>query len=109
MKQTLVSLIDDFDGTEAQETVQFGYQGKLYEIDLSQDNAGELEKLLGEYINVARSVGGATAKSARTTKAGPAQTGNAKVIRDWAISQGMDVPARGRVSASVRAAYDART
>ena len=35
VKKVLVSLIDDFDGKPADETVQFGLDGVSYEIDLS--------------------------------------------------------------------------
>jgi hypothetical protein len=38
-KKVTVSLIDDFDGKQADETVQFGLDGVSYEIDLSEKNA----------------------------------------------------------------------
>ena len=39
-----VSLIDDFDGTKASETVRFSLDGKNFEIDLSKSNANELNR-----------------------------------------------------------------
>ncbi len=41
-----VRLIDDLDGESADETVEFGIDGKNYEIDLSKDNAGKLRDAL---------------------------------------------------------------
>ena len=37
-----VRLVDDLDGEAADETVEFGIDGKNYEIDLSKENAGDL-------------------------------------------------------------------
>ena len=39
-----VSLVDDIDGSEADETVQFALDGVTYEIDLSAENAEELRE-----------------------------------------------------------------
>ena len=39
-----VLLVDDIDGGEATETVNFGLDGVAYEIDLSSDNAKKLRK-----------------------------------------------------------------
>ncbi|MGH8880612.1 MAG: Lsr2 dimerization domain-containing protein, partial [Stackebrandtia sp.] len=38
-QKVTVSLVDDLDGSEAGETVEFGLDGAFYEIDLSDDNA----------------------------------------------------------------------
>ena len=40
MRQTIVSLVDDLDGSDADQTVTFGIDGRSYEIDLSAANAG---------------------------------------------------------------------
>ena len=40
-EEVTVSLVDDFDGTEAAETIRFSLDGKNYEIDLSKANANE--------------------------------------------------------------------
>ena len=90
-----IVLVDDLDGTEATETVTFGLDGTTYEIDLNDQNAAALRDVLAGYIGHGR-------KAAAST-GGP----SAKEIRDWARSNGHDVPERGRVSAEVRSAYDA--
>jgi hypothetical protein len=41
-KQTVITLTDDIDGTEASESVEFGIDGYLYTVDLSADHAEEL-------------------------------------------------------------------
>jgi hypothetical protein len=41
-QQVNVKFVDDLDGTEAAGTVSFGLDGKIYEIDLSDDNAAKL-------------------------------------------------------------------
>ncbi|HJH12481.1 MAG TPA: Lsr2 family protein, partial [Brevibacterium ravenspurgense] len=47
-------LIDDLTGENADETVEFGIDGKLYEIELTADNASRLRELLAGYVKVAR-------------------------------------------------------
>ena len=100
-----IVLVDDIDGSDATETVSFGLDGTSYEIDLNDKNAGALRDALATYVGHGRKVGAA---SRRGKKSSAAQSGpSAREIRDWARSNGHDVPDRGRVSADVRAAFDA--
>ena len=48
-QKTIVSLIDDLDGTEADETVRFGLDSVQYEIDLSEKNATTLREALAPF------------------------------------------------------------
>jgi hypothetical protein len=101
-----IVLEDDLDGSPASETVTFGLDGKSYEIDLNDKNAGKLREALAAYVGAARSVGGARRgrKPATTaTNLGP----SAREVRDWARSNGHDVPDRGRIPSDVRAAFEA--
>ncbi len=98
-----IVLVDDIDGSEATETVTFGLDGTSYEIDLNDKNASKLRDALGGYVGHARKVGGARRGRRAAATGGPSP----KEIREWARSQGMDVPDRGRVSADVRSAYEA--
>ena len=68
-QQTTVTLTDDLDGGKAAETVTFGLDGRVYEIDLSKKNAAALRKALGEFTASARRVRAGTAgvKEARAT------------------------------------------
>ena len=47
-QKVLVSLVDDLDGSEADETVEFGLDGINYQIDLSTENAEELRDALAQ-------------------------------------------------------------
>jgi hypothetical protein len=100
-----IVLEDDLDGSPATETVSFGLDGKSYEIDLNDKNAGKLRDALAQYVGAGRSVGGARRgrKPSTSTNLGP----SAREIRDWARSNGHDVPDRGRIPADVRSAFEA--
>lgn len=95
-----VVLVDDIDGGSANETVSFGLDGVNYEIDLSSAHADELRSNLQRWIDAGRKV----TSRGRTKRAANSDTAK---IRAWAKSKGMDVSERGRVSAKVRAAYQA--
>ena len=108
-QQTTVALIDDIDGGKAAETVSFGLDGSIYEIDLSKKNATALRKALGEFTASARKVraGKAASKVARAaTTAAPTRV-DARAVREWAQEQGIAVSARGRVPSDVVEKYQA--
>jgi hypothetical protein len=82
-QKTIVQLIDDLDGTsnDSIETVTFGLDGVVYEIDLSDDNAETLRDNLAEFIASARRTGGrakrgTTTPVPRVPAAAPAVAGN---------------------------------
>ena len=104
-----IVLEDDIDGGDAVETVAFGLDGTSYEIDLNDDNAAKLRDALAAYVGHARRVtGGRRAKKAGGTAsaAGAAGGPSAREIREWARSNGHDVPERGRIPADVRDAFE---
>jgi hypothetical protein len=100
-----IVLVDDLDGSDATETVSFGLDGTTYEIDLNDKNAAALRDALSAYVGHGRKVGAASRRGRRSaaSSTGP----SAREIRDWARSNGYDVPDRGRVSAEVREEYSA--
>jgi len=53
-KKVTVSLIDDFDGKQADGTVQFGLDGVSYEIDLSEKNAKKMREGLRPWVDAGR-------------------------------------------------------
>lgn len=59
-----VELVDDIDGSTAQQTVTFALDGVTYEIDLSQRHAEQLRSVLAGYIDQART----PKNTSRTTK-----------------------------------------
>lgn len=105
-----IVLIDDIDGSPADETVVFGLDGTTYEIDLSDANAAQLRDALAGYVGHARKVtasrrGGSTA---RRSSGGSSSSGvDTKAVREWARANGHEVSERGRVPASVIEAYQA--
>jgi nucleoid-associated protein Lsr2 len=108
-----VVLVDDLDGSDADETVTFGLDGVDYEIDLNDKHAAALRDALALYVGHGRRTGGRRRRgqgAAQTARAnGAAGTGGATPaeIRAWARDNGWEVPERGRVAAEVREAYDA--
>jgi len=105
-----IKLIDDLDGEKADETVEFGLDGKSYEIDLSNDNASKLRDALASYVGAARKVAGrrrsapAAANGGATRRPSIDREQN-QAIREWARKRGMKVSDRGRIPAEVLEAY----
>ena len=103
-----IRLVDDLDGDVADETVEFGVDGKNYEIDLSTANAKKLRDALAEFVASARRSGGrrrgggAPVAAARRPSIDREQN---QAIREWARKRGMKVSDRGRIPAEVLEAY----
>lgn len=102
-----ITLVDDIDGSEASETINFGLDGMTYEIDLNDGNASALRDALSGFVGHARKVSGNSRRSTRKSVAGSISKGNSKDIREWAKQQGMEVSERGRIPADVQQAYAA--
>jgi hypothetical protein len=106
-QKVVVSLVDDLSGDAAEETIEFGLDGKTYEIDLSSANADRLRGALSAYVAAARRPGGnrrggASVAPARASAVDREQN---QAIRDWARKRGMKVSDRGRLPAELLAAY----
>ena len=102
-----VILVDDIDGGEATETVSFGLDGVTYEIDLNADNAGQLREALAPWIGHGRKVGRSAAPRSARRSGSSRSSSNANEIREWARANGHKVNDRGRISAEIKAAYEA--
>ncbi|GAA1359296.1 histone-like nucleoid-structuring protein Lsr2 [Streptomyces beijiangensis] len=100
-QRVVVSLSDDIDGGTATETVIFGLDGKLYEIDLNTANAKKLRKVLTPYVEAGRKQS-KSGKAYRHTQVTP----DPAAVRAWARSNKMDVPARGRIPKKVYEAFN---
>ncbi|WP_462187377.1 MULTISPECIES: histone-like nucleoid-structuring protein Lsr2 [unclassified Frankia] len=105
-QKTIVSLIDDLSGEEADETVRFGLDGAQYEIDLSEKNATKLRESLAPFVTAARRSGGRAAGGRRGVRAASRRTGGTTDIREWARSNGYTVSDRGRIASNIVEAYD---
>lgn len=100
-----VLLEDDIDGTAGAETVLFSLDGKSYEIDLSEKNADKLREAFAPWIGSGRRVSGPAVAETRRRPARRSQ--DTADIRRWAAENGIPVSTRGRISADLRARYEA--
>ena len=103
-----VRLIDDLDGKDADETVEFAFDGKSYVIDLSAENAGRLRDAFASYVAAARRIGGrrgSTAAAAPAARRPSIDREQNQAIREWARKRDLKVSDRGRIPASVLEAY----
>jgi Lsr2 len=102
--RTITSLVDDTDGSEAQETVSFGLEGTTYEIDLSNENAKKLRDALEPWVTKARKTSGR--RRPPSHKLSPVDKGEISIMRAWLQEHGHDVSTRGRISAKLRELYN---
>ncbi|SHG70332.1 histone-like nucleoid-structuring protein Lsr2 [Streptoalloteichus hindustanus] len=109
-QKVTVELVDDLDGTRAEETVEFALDGVGYQIDLSATNAGKLRDALATFVASARRSGGGrkrggTAPARKGGRPASADREQNQAIREWARKRGMKVSERGRISTEVLNAY----
>jgi hypothetical protein len=110
-KETVVKLIDDLDGSTADETVKFGLDGVAYEIDLSDKNAHKLREILAPYVEKgsrsdrrrAVTIGGRSAVA--RGRGAAAEREQNKAIRTWAQRKGIPVAPRGRIKQDIVEQY----
>jgi Lsr2 len=106
-QKAVVSLVDDLDGGQADETVVFGLDGKSYEIDLSAANAAKLREAIAEFAEAARRPSGGRHRggSNGVTARPAADREQNHAIREWARARNLKVSERGRLPAEVLEAY----
>lgn len=109
-QKVLVQMVDDLDGTSSDDvsTVSFGLDGVEYEVDLSDPNAENLRKALEDYVAVARRTGGRKRRGV-SPGSGSTDKGEAGLVREWALENGYELAARGRIPGHVVAAYKEAT
>ena len=107
-KATVETLVDDLDGSQAVETIRIGWNGDWREIDLSKRNLGALSRTFDRFWDAGRPVA-ADGQASRRRKRASARSRKAgrdpKVIRAWAVENGIELPARGRIPAAVERQY----
>jgi hypothetical protein len=108
-KAMVETLVDDLDGSPAVETIRVGWNGDWRELDLSKRNAAALSRMLDRYWEVGRPVS-ADGQARRRRRTAPSRSIKAsrdpKMIRSWATTNGIAVPARGRIPAIVERQYN---
>jgi hypothetical protein len=90
--------------TPADEEIVFGLDGHSYVIDLSEENAAELRKLLEDYVAAGRPLIDVEARKDMT----PAQAKRQELadVRAWAAQQGLRVSNRGKIPGHVLDAFE---
>lgn len=108
LKQTIVRLVDDLDGTDAAESITFGLDSVQYAIDLSEVNAKELREVFGRYVDAGTKVSRRIeARNAAGTLTFAERRDANQAIRAWAYDNGIDLRTRGRIPGDVVAKYEA--
>lgn len=106
-------ITDDLTGEAGASTVEFGWEGTTYEIDLTEGNRTKLREIFADYVAAGRKV-----SARRGRGVGPRGTAVAKVDRDqqkavrrWAQEHpdivGFTVGDRGRLPENVYTLYNA--
>lgn len=103
-QRTILQLIDDLDGSEADETVLFSLDGRSYEIDLTSENADRLRAALNPWTAAGRRVS-ATRRQGKTASADSTRRRALEKIRQWGRDNGWQVSDRGRVPQDLQDAY----
>lgn len=109
-----VTLADDLDGTEPASAVEFGVDGQLFVIDLSEAHQGELFSSLSKFIAAATPLGRYRIRGeGRTDRQGAYRRakgrlathaeaeGRSREVRAWAAQVGIFVHPQGRVPQQV--------
>lgn len=102
-----VSLVDDMDGSAADEKMTFSIDGKSYEIDLSKVNATKLREILAPMVKAARNLGGRNRQEQKRQR--NTDTEQNREIREWARQQGITVGGKGRIPEAVIERHKAET
>lgn len=107
-ERRVITINDDFDGQELSKeeavTVKLTYDGKAYELDLSEENARKLDEAIAPFLANVSPVGGRASVN-RASRG--AKRRDLDAVRTWAKANGHEVAPRGRVAQSVLDAYDA--
>ena len=109
-KETTTRLVDDLDGSDADTTVTYTWQGQAYEIDLNQKNVDEFQEAIAPYLSASRKVGRGSSGAATGRRSTPAKGSgdiDPKKVREWAKENGLDVSPRGRINARIVEQYRA--
>lgn len=97
---TVTEYVDDITGDAAVESINFGFGGALYEIDLNTVNAAALRQIFQPYVDAGRRV-----NRARSSPRKPTPGPDLIAVRAWARANGHEVADRGRIARSIVEEY----
>jgi len=95
------------DETPGTETVAFSLDGSSYEIDVCEAHGKELRDAFAPFVGAARRGSARSSSRGGGRRRRRSGSGEAAQIREWARSQGLAVPERGRVPAELAEKYAA--
>ena len=103
-----IEYIDDIDGSplgDNGETIEFGFEGKNYQIDLNEKHARKFREAMAEYVENGTRVTGRKSSGRSAQKTSSVDN---KAVREWARLEGYEISDRGRIPAEIIDAYNAR-
>jgi hypothetical protein len=104
---TLVCDVHDGE-VEGEETIQFGVDGRSYEIDVCAQHASALRDAYAPYIGAGRRLSSNQGRGGRSRQSASVQHGvDPAAVRAWARQSGIKVSERGRIGADVIERYTA--
>jgi len=92
---------------DAEYAAKFALNGVEYEIDLCAKNMSALEDLLMPYMKAGRKVSPSPKKNVDTRSYQGRMNSQARnnIIREWAITEGYNIAANGRIPTAIIAEY----
>lgn len=103
----ITKLVDDIDGSDATDTLEFSWGGDHYTIDLNDENATGFRNFMATYVMHATKVRHEVKAPAK--RSGPSRTSSELAeIRDWARKQGHQVSEFGRIREEIVTAWENR-
>jgi hypothetical protein len=102
MRKVQVQLEDDLTGGAADETIEFGLDGRTYELDLNSRHAATFRRQLAPFVEHARL---SSQSHGRTKTRTAASRERSRQIRAWAEDKGLPVSAHGRLPGNVIQQY----
>lgn len=108
-RHVVQSVTDDLDGTPDAAEVEFSLDGRSWTIDLGPKNEAALRNLVQPYIDAGRKIAasGGRGGARRGGSSRVADPDRSRTIREWALANGVELPARGRIAQGYQEAYDA--
>jgi hypothetical protein len=118
--QIIKKLLDDLDGGDADETIQFAFEGSAYTIDLNAKHAKEFKEFMAKYQEAGTRLGRAvqppvpgpvrqTFSAAKPAASLSSDREQNKAIREWALKNGYELADRGRIPQSIQDAFQSNT
>jgi hypothetical protein len=104
---TVTKLVDDLDGSDATDTLEFSWGGDNYTIDLNDTNADEFRTMMALYVSHATKVRHEVRPAAKRSGA-VRSTSELNEIRTWARANGFEVASIGRIREEILTAYENR-